>query len=115
MADNEQIRELLGQTLQAYHPFYREDVLKWQRDIDTPGNWFALNAVRASEPDPLTMEDVHRQAPYASIERHRERYDELVEAGYLERGSDGSYRLNDRGRDVIEGFFRVAHTLLSAK
>jgi len=42
MANKKQINELLGQTLQAYHPFYQEDVLKWQREIDVPGNWFAL-------------------------------------------------------------------------
>ncbi len=109
MANKKQINELLGQTLQAYHPFYQEDVLKWQSEIDVPGNWFALNAVRAIEPNALTMEDVHRLAPYAAIERQRERHDDLVEAGCLEKISDDSYRLNDRGREVIEGFFRVAH------
>jgi len=109
MADKKKIRELLNETLQAYHPFYREDVLKWQREFDIPDNWFALNAVRAVEPNTFKVEEFHHQAPYASIKRQTERYDALVEARCLEIDRCGLYRLTEKGRDVIEGFFRVAH------
>ncbi len=109
MADNKKIRELLNETLQAYHPFYREDVLKWQREFDIPDNWFVLNAVRAVEPNALKIGDMQPLAPYVSLERQTERYDGLVEAGCLDRDRDGSYRLNEKGRDVIEGFYRVAN------
>ncbi len=114
MSTYEQVYQLLDDTLQAYHPFYREDFLKWQIESDIPRNWFTLNAVRASEPQAYSLEKAQQINPYTSPDRLRDQLDDLVENDYLLSEQPGTYKLTDRGRTVIEGFFKTVQARMDS-
>jgi len=109
MATKGHVFEQLGVILSALSPFYREAVTRWLIESDVHDNWFALNAVRSSDPDPLTIEQAHKLRPYDSVKELRNIYESLIEAGYLKDVGPGIYRLTAQGREVIEGFFERAH------
>ncbi len=109
MATEKHIFEQLGVILRALAPFYREAVTRWLRESGIHDNWYALNVVRSSDPDPLTIEQAHKMRPYQSMKGLQDIYVSLVEACYLDEAGPGIYRLTTRGREVIEGFFKRAH------
>ena len=74
----------MSETLQAFSPFYQEGMLKWLRSNEAPDIWFPLNFVRASEPEPFSLEQAVEMGPYAAKSVHRDRYEALVADGFLE-------------------------------
>ena len=84
MSDKEKLNSLIGETLQAFSPFYQEGISKLLQEADPPNSWFLLNLVRANEPEPLTLEQMREFGPYASPQVQAARANELMEAGFLE-------------------------------
>ena len=105
MRDNQKLNTVIGETLQAFSPFYQEGITK----LLPPNSWFLLDSVRANEPEPFTLEQMAELGPYASPKVQAERADELVEAGFLVQTNGESFQLTDKGRRLIEGFFNAAH------
>ncbi|UCG26149.1 MAG: hypothetical protein JSW55_09265 [Chloroflexota bacterium] len=113
MNQQEKIYSSMGDTLQAFSPFYREAMIKWLRQSEAPDNWFALNIVRANDPEPFSLDQLLEINPYSAISSQRERYEALAAKGFLEVVSEDSFKLTDRGREIVEGFFRLAHEELA--
>lgn len=113
MNDFKMIHDRMGETLQAFSPYYREAMIKHLQQSEAPANWFPLNFVRASEPEPFHLSTAESLTPYIALSRQRERYDALADAGCLEPLGGDIYRLTDKGRQVVEGFFAIAHEELT--
>lgn len=109
MNDFEGTYNRMGETLQLFSPLYRESMIVHLQESDAPDNWFPLNFVRASEPDPFPLAEAKLVTPYMALAQHRVRYDGLSDAGCLEALGDDSYRLTEKGRGIVEGFFERAH------
>ena len=108
MNQQERIYASTGETLQAFSPFYREAMIKWLQEYEVPDNWFVLNFVRASEPEPFSLDQLLQINPYSANSLQRERYEALAAEGCLELIGEDTYKLTDRGREIIEHFFRLA-------
>lgn len=109
MIDKKEIYTQIGELLPSLAPFYSERVAELQYKHKAPSNWFALNNVRADESKPVPITHIHRRQPYTSIDRQFEIYNTLAEEGLLEVVEKGSYLLTEQGRQLIEGFFQIAH------
>jgi predicted transcriptional regulator len=88
-------------------------MIKHLQQTEAPDNWFPLNFVRASEPDSFALGQAEEMAPYLALSRQKERYDALVAGGFLKSSGDDTYRLTEKGRPIVEGFFAMAHEELA--
>ncbi len=114
MTDKKEVYEQIEELLRSLAPFYSERVTEHQYKLQAPNHWFALNNVRAYEPEPVTISQIHQQYPFASIKRQSENYAALAEAGLLQAVDTDTYVLTENGRELIEGFFHAAHKGLDA-
>lgn len=112
--DKQAIWSEVSSLLQSFSPFYREGMLRHVQAHDAPDNWFTLGPVRALEPESFRLAQAREMFPYIAPGRQQERYKALVDEGCLEGTAVDGFRLTDRGRAVIEGFFTTAHKELVA-
>ncbi|HET6443523.1 MAG TPA: MarR family transcriptional regulator [candidate division Zixibacteria bacterium] len=104
----------VGHTISAYSPFYQEQMIRLTQKYDSPNNWFILNWVRASEPEPFNLQEMAAIAgPYSTREATIARFDQFTKDGFLLEDAGGNLTLTDKGRGLIEGFFDSAHEALA--
>jgi len=113
MQEYKEIYNQMTETLQAFSPYYREAMIRHLQASNAPANWFPLSFVRAGEPEPFHLTQAELITPFLALPLRRERYDSLAADGCLEVLEDGSYALTEKGRQIVEGFFKVAHEELA--
>jgi predicted transcriptional regulator len=112
--DKKELWTLAVETMQAFAPFYREAMRKAAQEADIADTWYPLRVVRASDPQPISVDRLHEMAPYATRERQIELMEELAKIEMVERVGEDAYRLLDQGRRAIESIFEAAHQSMSA-
>jgi DNA-binding MarR family transcriptional regulator len=111
--DKKELWTLAAETMRAFAPFYRETMRKAAEEADIVDVWYPLRVVRASDPQPISVDRLHEMAPYATRERQIEILENLAQVEMLERVGEEAYQLLDQGRRAIENIFEAAHQNLS--
>lgn len=113
MTDQLQIWQTAQETMQAFTPFYQEEMGRIIAEKGPQTGWFALHLARGAEPEPLTMQRFLHVVPYGNPEQGAHMFNELVETGFVAATADG-YRLTSKGRTAVEDVFDVAHSSIGA-
>jgi DNA-binding MarR family transcriptional regulator len=67
----------------------------------------------AYSPDPLAVKSYMDRGPYANPENYGRQMDAAVERGWLEKVTDGQYKLSAKGRKTVDQFFEMGNQLFS--
>lgn len=71
-------------------------------------DWMLLLAAFTFEPDNTTASHLLVRDPYTSSDQYLSRLEGAAEKEYLDRVSEGSFRLSDKGREAVQEFIKVA-------
>ncbi len=71
-------------------------------------DWMLLLAAFTFEPDNTTASHLLVRDPYTSSDQYLSRLEGAAEKEYLDRVSEGSFRISDKGREAVQEFIKVA-------
>ncbi|MBN2500687.1 MAG: hypothetical protein JXB38_07925 [Anaerolineales bacterium] len=110
--DVKQIWTTAIETMQAFGPFYRDEMLKAIEDSGLENRWFPLHLARGIEPEPLSVKRYYALGPYPNIETRVAILEELAETAYMDKVGEDAYRVTEPGKALVEGIFEAAHISL---
>ena len=100
---------LVREGMMALFPFYREPREKMFEELGIDGInfWIAWTAEKL-EPEPISVDQLLRRGPYNSVAPLEERIAGAVDKGLLEEGTEGEFRLTDKGRTTVRRVMQEA-------
>ena len=99
-------------TMQAFGPFYRDEMTKAIEDTGLENRWFPLHLARGIDPKPLSVKRYYALGPYPNIETRVAILEELAETAYMDKVGEDTYRVTEQGKALVEGIFEAAHVSL---
>jgi hypothetical protein len=111
--DHESWYELVSNAMEAFHPFYWDEMREAIEESGVPERWFALSLARGAEPAPLSVDRLFDMSPYGTREAMASSVEDLARAEWLEGVGEDVYRLTGAGREAVEGIFDAAQRAMS--